>query len=49
MKEAQELGQLLNQRQKLFNVQVVPWEDLTRLIREFEPYKNLWTTASGEK
>lgn len=42
------MGQLLNQRQKLFNVQVVPWEDLNKLIREFEPYKNLWITASGQ-
>lgn len=47
MKEAQEMGQLLNQRQKLFNVPVVPWDDLNKLIREFEPYKNLWITASG--
>lgn len=49
MKEAQEMGQLLNQRQKLFNVPVVPWDDLNKLIREFEPYKNLWITASGWK
>nr|CAI5840362.1 unnamed protein product [Callosobruchus analis] len=46
MKEAQEMGQLLNQRQKLFNVPVVPFDDLTKLIKEFEPYKNLWSTAS---
>lgn len=47
MKEAQEFGQLLNQRQKLFGLPVVPFENLTRLIKEFEPYKNLWITASG--
>ncbi|GJQ83086.1 DNAH1, partial [Trypoxylus dichotomus] len=46
MKEAQEQGQLLNQRQKLFNMPVVPFDNLTKLIKEFEPYKNLWTTAS---
>ncbi|CAH1982455.1 unnamed protein product [Acanthoscelides obtectus] len=46
MKEAQEMGQLLNQRQKLFNVPVVPFDDLGKLIKEFEPYKNLWGTAS---
>ncbi|KAJ8943656.1 hypothetical protein NQ318_005658, partial [Aromia moschata] len=46
MKEGQEQGQLLNQRQKLFNVQVVPFDALTKLIKEFEPYKNLWGTAS---
>lgn len=49
MKEAQEHGQLLNQRQKLFGVPVVPFENLTKLIKEFEPYKNLWGTASGTK
>lgn len=47
MKEAQEQGQLLNQRQKLFNVPVIPFENLTKLIKEFEPYYNLWVTASG--
>ncbi|XP_023309976.1 dynein heavy chain 1, axonemal-like [Anoplophora glabripennis] len=46
MKEAQEQGQLLNQRQKMFGVPIVPFDNLTKLIREFEPYKNLWGTAS---
>lgn len=46
MKEAQEQGQLLNQRQKLFNMPVVPFENLLKLIKEFEPYKTLWITAS---
>ncbi|GLV39944.1 Dynein heavy chain at 36C [Carabus blaptoides fortunei] len=46
MKEAQEQGVLLNQRQKLFLVPVIPFEHLTKLIKEFEPYKNLWINAS---
>ncbi|KAF7272031.1 hypothetical protein GWI33_015147, partial [Rhynchophorus ferrugineus] len=46
MKEAQEFGQLLNQRQKLFGAPIVPFDNLNKLIKEFEPYKNLWTTAS---
>lgn len=46
MKEAQEQGQLLNQRQKLFGVAVVPFDGLIKLIKEFEPYKTLWITAS---
>ncbi|XP_074037842.1 dynein axonemal heavy chain 1 isoform X2 [Leptinotarsa decemlineata] len=46
IKEAQEQGQLLNQRQKLFGVPIVPFDNLTKLIKEFEPYKNLWGTAS---
>lgn len=46
LKDAQEQGQLLNQRQKLFGVPVVPFDHLTKLIKEFEPYKTLWITAS---
>ncbi|KAI4462791.1 dynein heavy chain 1 axonemal-like protein [Holotrichia oblita] len=46
MKDAQEQGQLLNQRQKLFNMPIVPFDNLNKLIKEFEPYKNLWITAS---
>lgn len=46
LKEAQEQGQLLNQRQKLFELPVVPFDAINRLIKEFEPYKNLWITAS---
>lgn len=48
MKEAQEFGQLLNQRQKLFVLPVVLFDSLNKLIKEFEPYKNLWVTASGK-
>lgn len=47
IKEAQEQGQLLNSRQKLYLSPVVPFEALTKLIKEFEPYKNMWTTAAG--
>lgn len=48
MKDAQEWGRILNQRQKLFGQPVVPFADLNRLVKEFEPYRNLWVTASGE-
>lgn len=47
MKDAQEWGRVLNQRQKLFGQPVVPFADLNRLVKEFEPYRNLWVTASG--
>lgn len=47
MKDAQDWGRILNQRQKLFGVPVVPFIDLNRLVKEFEPYRNLWVTASG--
>ncbi|KYN02642.1 Dynein heavy chain 1, axonemal [Cyphomyrmex costatus] len=46
MKECQELGLLLNERQKLFGMNVVPYEQLNKLIKEFEPYQTLWITAS---
>ncbi|XP_049878805.1 dynein axonemal heavy chain 1-like [Pectinophora gossypiella] len=46
MKDAQDWGRVLNQRQKLFGVPVIPFADLNKLIKEFEPYRNLWVTAS---
>ncbi|XP_012056092.1 PREDICTED: dynein heavy chain 1, axonemal-like [Atta cephalotes] len=46
MKEYQEFGLLLNERQKLFDMDVVPYEQLNTLIKEFEPYQTLWITAS---
>lgn len=48
MKEGQEQGQLLNQRQKLFLMPVTPYDNLNKLVKEFEPYRNLWITASGK-
>ncbi|XP_028173233.1 dynein heavy chain 1, axonemal-like, partial [Ostrinia furnacalis] len=46
MKDSQEWGRILNQRQKLFGQPVIPFTDLNRLVKEFEPYRNLWVTAS---
>ncbi|XP_076646459.1 dynein axonemal heavy chain 1 [Halictus rubicundus] len=46
MTECRETGLLLNQRQKLFGMKVAPFEHLQKLIRDFEPYRNLWVTAS---
>ncbi|KAG5345241.1 DYH1 protein, partial [Acromyrmex charruanus] len=46
MKECQEFGLLLNERQKLFGMDVVPYEQLNTLIKKFEPYQTLWITAS---
>lgn len=47
MKDSQDWGRILNTRQKLFGQPVVPFSDLNRLVKEFEPYRNLWVTASG--
>ncbi|KZC03876.1 Dynein heavy chain 1, axonemal [Dufourea novaeangliae] len=46
MTECRETGLLLNERQKLFGMKVVPFEHLQKLIRDFEPYRSLWVTAS---
>ncbi|KAJ8728552.1 hypothetical protein PYW07_006248 [Mythimna separata] len=46
MRDAQDWGRVLNVRQKLFGQPVVPFMDLNRLVKEFEPYRNLWVTAS---
>ncbi|CAB3221174.1 unnamed protein product [Arctia plantaginis] len=46
MKESQDWGRVLNTRQKLFGQPIVPFADLNRLVKEFEPYRNLWVTAS---
>lgn len=48
MKDAQQRGQMLNQRQKLFGIKVTPFDNLTKLLKEFEPYKNVWVTSSGK-
>jgi hypothetical protein len=48
MKEAQEQELLLNTRQRLFGTPVVPFDSLNKLIKDFEPYRNLWITASGK-
>lgn len=48
VKECQEQGLLLNERQKLFGTPVIPYESLSKLTTEFDPYKTLWITASGE-
>ncbi|XP_043259684.1 dynein axonemal heavy chain 1-like [Colletes gigas] len=46
MMDCRENGLLLNQRQKLFGMDVVPFEHLHKLIRDFDPYRSLWVTAS---
>lgn len=48
MKDNQEVGQLLNQRQRLFGVPVTSFDALFKLIKEFTPYKDVWVTGSGE-
>lgn len=47
IKDCQESSLLLNKRQKLFGMNVIPFEQLDQLVKEFEPYQILWITASG--
>lgn len=47
MKECQELGLMLNKRQQFFGMDVVPFQRLNKIMKEFEPYQTLWITASG--
>ncbi|KAM0726282.1 Dynein axonemal heavy chain 1 [Formica fusca] len=46
VKDCQESSLLLNERQKLFGMNVVRFEQLDQLMKEFEPYQILWITAS---
>ncbi|KAL6436551.1 hypothetical protein ACFW04_004787 [Cataglyphis niger] len=46
IKECQDTSLLLNERQNLFGMNVVRFEQLDLLIKEFEPYQILWITAS---
>uniref|UniRef100_A0ABD2WRH4 Dynein heavy chain 1, axonemal n=1 Tax=Trichogramma kaykai TaxID=54128 RepID=A0ABD2WRH4_9HYME len=46
IREVQEFGLMLNARQKLFGMPVVPFEKITMLVKSFEPYQNFWLTAN---
>ncbi|XP_048578532.1 dynein axonemal heavy chain 1-like isoform X2 [Nematostella vectensis] len=46
LKECQTLAHTYNNRERLFNMPVTSYEKLGRLIKEFEPFKNMWLTAS---
>lgn len=49
MKESRETGLLLNKRQELFGTEVVMFDQLDELTKEFEPYLTLWVAASGNR
>ncbi|XP_071452908.1 dynein axonemal heavy chain 1-like [Hetaerina americana] len=46
LQECLEFGKLLNYRQKLFGIPIKSYEAIGKLVKEFEPYRNLWMTAS---
>ncbi|XP_065194434.1 dynein axonemal heavy chain 1-like [Sycon ciliatum] len=46
LKDYQQQSQIINQRERLFELPVSSNEKLMKLVRMFEPYKNLWITAA---
>ncbi|KAL3881803.1 hypothetical protein ACJMK2_028195, partial [Sinanodonta woodiana] len=46
LKEAQQLASTYNNRERLFGMPVTNYEKLGRLVKDFEPYRNLWVTVS---
>jgi len=48
VKELQEQSTLLNKRQKIFGLPMAQNEALNRLVKDIEPFKNLWFTAAGK-
>ncbi|ORZ30920.1 dynein heavy chain and region D6 of dynein motor-domain-containing protein [Catenaria anguillulae PL171] len=46
LKEAQALAQLYNARERLFNMPVTNYDEVMALIKDFDPYKTLWTSAA---
>ncbi|XP_056381079.1 dynein axonemal heavy chain 1 isoform X2 [Hyla sarda] len=46
LNESQHLAQLYNNRERLFGLPVTNYDKLLRLVKEFQPFRDLWTTVS---
>ncbi|KAM9332808.1 dynein axonemal heavy chain 1-like [Pholidichthys leucotaenia] len=46
LKECQSLAQTYNNRERLFGMPVTNYDRLQKLAKDFQPYKDLWTTTS---
>ncbi|XP_064422227.1 dynein axonemal heavy chain 1 [Latimeria chalumnae] len=46
LKESQQLAQLYNNRERLFGTPVTNYDKLNKLVKDFQPFRDLWTTAS---
>ncbi|RUS78759.1 hypothetical protein EGW08_013475 [Elysia chlorotica] len=46
LKEAQGLAVIYNNRERLFGQPVTNYDKLAKLVKDFEPYRNLWVTVS---
>ncbi|XP_067102135.1 dynein axonemal heavy chain 1 [Osmerus mordax] len=46
LKESQTMAQTYNNRERLFGLPVTNYERLQKLSRDFQPFRDLWTTTS---
>ncbi|XP_036367019.1 dynein heavy chain 1, axonemal-like isoform X1 [Octopus sinensis] len=46
MKDAQQLAQVYNNRERLFKLPITQYDKLHLMVKEFEPFRSLWVTAS---
>ncbi|KAM4722817.1 dynein axonemal heavy chain 1 [Rhinophrynus dorsalis] len=46
LKESQQLAQLYNNRERLFGLPVTNYDKLVKLVKDFQPFRDLWTTVS---
>ncbi|GAB1605521.1 dynein axonemal heavy chain 1-like isoform X5 [Argonauta hians] len=46
MRDAQTMSKVYNNRERLFKMPITPYDKLNTMVKEFEPYRSLWMTAS---
>ncbi|XP_069500104.1 dynein axonemal heavy chain 1 [Ambystoma mexicanum] len=46
LKDSQQTAQLYNNRERLLGLPVTNFDMLNKLVKEFQPYRDLWTTVS---
>ncbi|ERE91881.1 dynein heavy chain 1, axonemal-like protein [Cricetulus griseus] len=46
LKDCQHLAMLYNNRERIFGLPITNYDKLSRMVKEFQPYLDLWTTAS---
>ncbi|XP_072845881.2 dynein axonemal heavy chain 1 isoform X3 [Pogona vitticeps] len=46
LKESQQMALLYNNRERIFGLPVTNYDKLSRMVKDFQPFYDLWTTAS---
>ncbi|KAM4654602.1 LOW QUALITY PROTEIN: dynein axonemal heavy chain 1 [Amazona ochrocephala] len=46
LQELQSLAAVYNNRERIFGIKVTNYDRLSRLVKDFQPYHDLWTTVS---